>query len=101
MAAAIINNDFIVDSGLDASEAIAQDDPTDPNALPYVNIFAARADDADNATYKKLVEIYQETTAVTDGVIENAGGTAVMVKTPVEDLLASLTDVQAQIAKQG
>ncbi len=101
VAAAIINNDFIVDSGLDASEAIAQDDPTDPNALPYVNIFAARADDADNATYKKLVEIYQETTAVTDGVIENAGGTAVMVKTPVEDLLASLTDVQAQIAKQG
>ncbi|MET0932345.1 MAG: MetQ/NlpA family ABC transporter substrate-binding protein [Mycetocola sp.] len=101
VAAAIINNDFIVDSGLEATDAIAQDDPSDPNALPYVNIFAARADDADNETYKKLVEIYQDTTAVTDGVIENSGGTAVIVKTPVEDLIASLKTEQENIAKQG
>lgn len=101
VAAAIINNDFIVDSGLDATDAIAQDDPSDPNALPYVNIFAARSEDADNETYKKLVEIYQDTQAVTDGVIENSGGTAVIVKTPVEDLIASLESVQEQIAEQG
>ena len=55
VAAAIINNDFITDSGLKASDAIAQDDPSDPNALPYVNIFAARSEDADNETYQKLV----------------------------------------------
>ena len=101
VAAAIINNDFIVDSGLEATDAIAQDDPSDPNALPYVNIFAARSEDADNETYKKLVEIYQDTQAVTDGVIENSGGTAVIVKTPVEDLIASLKTEQENIAKQG
>lgn len=101
VAAAIINNDFIVDSGLEATDAIAQDDPSDPNALPYVNIFAARSEDADNKTYKKLVEIYQDTQAVTDGVVENSGGTAVIVKTPVEDLIASLKSVQEQIAEQG
>ncbi|MET4638933.1 MetQ/NlpA family ABC transporter substrate-binding protein [Mycetocola sp. 2940] len=101
VAAAIINNDFITDSGLEAKDAIAQDDPADPNALPYVNIFAARAEDKDNETYQKLVEIYQESKAVTDGVVENSGGTAVMVKTPVEDLVASLKSVEEQIAEQG
>lgn len=101
VAAAIINNDFITDSGLEASDAIAQDDPSDPNALPYVNIFAARSEDADNETYKKLVEIYQESKEVGDGVVENSGGTAVLVKTPVEDLVESLETVQEQIAEQG
>ena len=59
VAAAIINNDFVEDSGLTFDDAIAQDDPEDPNALPYVNIFASRAEDADNETYLKLVEIFQ------------------------------------------
>ncbi|MET0887945.1 MAG: MetQ/NlpA family ABC transporter substrate-binding protein, partial [Mycetocola sp.] len=101
LAAAIINNDFVEDAGLTFSDAIAQDDPEDPNALPYVNIFAARSEDADNETYKKLVKIYQDSKAVTDGVVENAGGTAVIVKTPVDDLLESLKTVQDQIAEQG
>ncbi|UOE45776.1 MetQ/NlpA family ABC transporter substrate-binding protein [Agromyces larvae] len=101
VAAAIINNDFIADAGLEASDAIAQDDPSDPNALPYVNIFAARADDVDNPDYLKLVEIYQDTKAVQDGVLENSGGTAVLLKTPVADLVASLKKVQADIAAKG
>lgn len=101
VAAAIINNEFILDSGLEATDAIAQDDPSDPNSLPYVNVFAARAEDKDNETYKKLVEIYQDTTAVTDGVVDNSGGTALIVKTPVEDLVESLKTEQKQIAEQG
>ncbi|MGG7465541.1 MetQ/NlpA family ABC transporter substrate-binding protein [Plantibacter sp. YIM 135347] len=100
VAAAIINNDFITDAGLKASDAIAQDDPSDPNALPYVNIFAAKAKDKDNATYLKLVKIYQDTKAVTDGVVENSGGTAVVLKTPVADLVKSLATVQKDIANK-
>lgn len=101
VAAAIINNDYIANAGLAASDAIAQDDPSDPNALPYVNIFAARAKDADNPTYLKLVKLYQDTKAVTDGVVEKSGGTAVIVKTPVDDLLASLKTVEADTKAQG
>ncbi|MEV7693298.1 MetQ/NlpA family ABC transporter substrate-binding protein [Microbacterium sp. NPDC089189] len=97
VAAAIINNDFVEDAGLSFEDAIAQDDPNDPNALPYVNIFAARAEDADNETYNKLVEIFQNTQSVLDGVQEASGGTAVLLKTPVADLLSSLEDVQADI----
>ncbi|MGK9146475.1 methionine ABC transporter substrate-binding protein [Plantibacter flavus] len=101
VAAAIINNDFVEPAGLKASDAIAQDDPSDPNALPYVNIFAAKAEDADNETYKKLVSIYQDTQSVIDGVVEKSGGTAVPVKTPVADLVKSLAKVQKDVAAQG
>ena len=78
-----------------SDDAIAQDDPTDPNALPYVNIFATRAEDADNATYKKLVEIFQTDPEVQAGLLEASGGTAVAVQTPVADLEKSLTKVEA------
>ncbi|TFD28303.1 MetQ/NlpA family ABC transporter substrate-binding protein [Cryobacterium cryoconiti] len=100
VAAAIINNDFVEKAGLKVEDALAQDDPTDPNALPYVNVFAARAEDKDNATYKKLVEIYQNTKAVQDGVLAVSGGSAVMVKTPVADLEASLATVEKDTKAQ-
>jgi len=94
VAAAIINNDFVEDAGLTFEDAIAQDDPEDPNALPYVNIFAARAEDADNETYLKLVEIFQTNEDVQAGLLESSGHTAVPLQTPVEDLVASLEKVQ-------
>lgn len=97
VAAAIVNNDFLADAGLSADDAIAQDDPSDSSAIPYINIFAARAEDADDPTYQKLVEIFQTTQEVQDGVVEASGGTAVLVQTPVDELVASLTDVQDDI----
>lgn len=97
VAASIVNNDFLADAGLTPEDAIATDDPSDPSAFPYINIFAAKAEDADNPTYLKLVEIYQNTQDVLDGVVDASGGTAVLVKTPVDELLASLTDVEDDI----
>ena len=102
VAAAVINNDFVEDAGLSFEDAIAQDDPSDPNALPYVNIFATRAEDKDNATYKKLVEIFQTDPEVQAGLLEASGGTGVAVQTPVADLEKSLTKVEADTkAAQG
>jgi D-methionine transport system substrate-binding protein len=97
VAAAIINNDFVQDAGLTFSDAIAQDDATDPKALPYVNIFASRAEDKDNATYNKLVEIFQTDEAVQAGLQEASGDTAVALATPVAELQESLATVQADI----
>ncbi|GGO78617.1 MetQ/NlpA family ABC transporter substrate-binding protein [Nocardioides deserti] len=94
LAGAVVNNDFVERAGLDFDDALAQDDPADPKALPYANIFAVRADDVDDPTYRELVEIYQETQAVQDGVVEVSGGTAVMLDTPVEELQASLREVE-------
>lgn len=97
VAAAIINNDFVEDAGLSFADAIAQDDPSDPNSVPYINIFAARAEDADNPTYKKLVEIYQNTQDVQDGVQAASGDTAVLLTTPADELVASLKTVEDDI----
>jgi D-methionine transport system substrate-binding protein len=101
VAAAIINNDFVEDAGLSFSDAIATDDPSDPNALPYVNVFAASSGDADNELFLKLVDIYQTTKAVQDGVLEVSGNTAVLLQTPVSDLVKSLAKVQSDIRVQG
>lgn len=100
LAGAVVNNDFVERAGLNFDDALAQDDPSDPNALPYANIFAVRADDVDNPTYRKLVEIYQQTEAVQEGVVEVSGGTAVMLDTPVEDLQESLEKVESDTRAQ-
>lgn len=101
VAASILNNDFVEAAGLSFEDAIAQDDPSDPNALPYVNIFAARADDVDNETYLKLVEIYQTDADVQAGLLASSGDTAVALQTPAADLVASLETVQKDIAANG
>ncbi len=100
LAGAVVNNDFVERAGLDFDDALAQDDPNDANALPYANVFAARAGDLDDATYLELVEIYQDTQAVQDGVVEVSGGTAVMLDTPVDDLRASLAKVESDTRAQ-
>jgi D-methionine transport system substrate-binding protein len=97
----IITNDYATKAGLSPDDVIAQDDPNDPNALPYVNVFAAREADKDDETYAKLVEIYQDTQAVTDGVVENSGGTAVTVKVPVADLESSLDETKELVEQNG
>ncbi|MCU1406348.1 MAG: methionine transporter substrate-binding protein, partial [Glaciihabitans sp.] len=94
VAAAVINNNFVTDAGLTADEAIASDDPTDPNALPYVNLFASRAEDKDNEVLLKLVDIFQNDQDVIDGLVEASGGTAIPLKTPVSELEDSLAKVE-------
>ncbi|MGW9113165.1 MetQ/NlpA family ABC transporter substrate-binding protein [Microbacterium sp. NPDC055683] len=98
VAGAIVNNDFLGNAGLTAEDAIASDDPSDPSALPYVNIFATRAEDVDNEVLNTLVEIYQGDQEVLDGVQETAGGTAVFATTPAEELQASLAETEEAAA---
>lgn len=94
LAAGIINNDFVTDAGLTEDDAIAEDDPSDPAALGYVNIFAVREEDKTNETLLKLVEIYQSNEEVQQGVIDASGGTAEMLVIPAEDLQAQLAEIQ-------
>jgi len=98
VAASIVNNDFLVPAGIDAADAIAQDDPTNPAAIPYINVFVSAADDADNEVLLDLVDIYQNTQSVLNGVVEQSGGTAIITKTPVADLLETLSEVEENSA---
>ncbi|WP_203136864.1 MetQ/NlpA family ABC transporter substrate-binding protein [Microbacterium sp. JZ31] len=98
VAASIANNDYVTKAGLDPESAIAVDSASDESALPYVNIFAVRSEDADNEVLNRLVEIYQTNQDVQDGVLEVSGGTAVLADTPAEELQASLADTQEAFA---
>ena len=82
---AIINNNWLSRAGIDASTAVASDDPNSELAEPYINIFAVRAEDIDNPTYEKLVEIWQ-TPEVTEALNEDSNGTAVQVQKSKEEL---------------
>ncbi|MDF9717055.1 MetQ/NlpA family ABC transporter substrate-binding protein [Nocardioides sp. ChNu-99] len=96
VAAAVINNDFVENTGLTFDDAIATDDPADASAQPYVNIFVVRAEDADDETYRTLVEVYQSSEAVQEGVLDASGGTAELVEVPAEELQATLADLEEQ-----
>jgi D-methionine transport system substrate-binding protein len=100
VAAAIINNDYVDDSGLQPSDAIAVDDPEDPNAVPYINIWVSRTEDATNPTYLKLVEIYQNNPDVQAGVLKSYSDSAVLLKTPQANLQESLDRTVEQIKAQ-
>jgi D-methionine transport system substrate-binding protein len=100
-AAAIINNDFVEKAGLSFDDAIAKDNPDDASALPYVNIFAVRPEDRDNPTYLKLIEIFQTTAAVTDGLQEVSGGVAALARVSPADLQTALDQVVADTKAQG
>ena len=94
---AVVNNDFVTKAGLKFSDALYQDDPKDAGAKYFINIFAAKKKDADNPTFKKLVEIYQNDEAVQKGVLENSGGSAILLKTPVSELQDILKDAEKQV----
>ncbi|MET8507466.1 MetQ/NlpA family ABC transporter substrate-binding protein [Streptomyces sp. NPDC004787] len=90
--AAVINNNFALDAALDPSKALYGDDPSKPEAEPYINVFVARAADKDNPTYRKIAALYHEE-AVKKAAIDASKGTAVAVNRPRADLeriLASL-----------
>lgn len=97
VAAAIVNNDFLTDAGLAPEDAIAQDDPNDPAAAPYINIFATTAEDVDDEVLNRLVEIYQTDEAVQAGALEASGGSGIFTVTPKADLQAALEAVQAEL----
>jgi len=98
--AAIINNDFVEKAGLKFEDALVRDDPSDESALPYVNVFAVRAEDADNETYATLVDLFQTTSTVTDGLLEVSGNSAVLATTSPADLQAALATVEEDTAAQ-
>ncbi|MDM8083336.1 MetQ/NlpA family ABC transporter substrate-binding protein [Cellulomonas cellasea] len=100
VAASIINNDFVADAGLSPADALYQDKADSPGARPYINIWVARAEDKDNATYLKLVELYQGA-EVQEALLAASGGTAVIASQGGSELQGYLTDIQKAVAAQG
>lgn len=91
--AAIVNNTFLGDAGLDPKSALYQDSASSDEAKPYVNMFTAKKGEEDDETYKKIVDIYHSD-AVQEAEKKQSGGTAVAVSTDQTD---QLREVQTKL----
>jgi D-methionine transport system substrate-binding protein len=98
VAGSIVNNDFVADAGLEASDAIFEDSAESEGARPYINVFVARADEADNEVYARLVEIFHDD-AVIEALQENSGGTASIADQSPEELQEILAEVEESLAE--
>ena len=90
--AAIENNNFALDAKLDPSKALSGDNPNSPAAAPYINLIVSRAEDKNNPTYLKIVQLYNDK-RVTDQVWEDSKRTSVRVNRPQPDLEGILADL--------
>jgi len=94
--AAVVNNNFAADAGIDPTTAIYSDLKDTEAAAPYINVWVAPKADADNPVYAQLVEIYHDP-AVTDELLKESAGTAVIVDKPADELQTILTGLEADI----
>lgn len=87
VAASVINNGVAGQAGFDpVKDPIFLEDGTTENALPYVNIFAARSEDKDNETFLRIVELYHEED-VKKAVDADTNGGSFVVDISNEELL--------------
>lgn len=98
--AAIVNNNYATSAKLGEDKIIAKDDPNSDIAKPYINVFVAREQDKDNATYKKLVSIYHDP-EVEAAVKESLGGNGILKNNAAAELQALTVDLQKQVASNG
>lgn len=98
---AAINNNFMVAADVTPDDAIIKDDPDDPAAAPYINVFATTADQVDNEDYRKLVEIFHDP-EVQKAVQEDTSGSAAEVTgKSQDDLNKILDDTEEQFRNEG
>jgi len=100
IAGAIINNDYIANTGLKPQQAIAQDDATSDAAAPFINIWVARAADKDLPLYAEIVRL-AHSDKWNQALLDNSDGTGVLVNDTPERLQAVLADVETQLKNSG
>ena len=93
---AIINNNFLERAGIDPASAIFRDDPSSPEAEPYINVFAVNEDRVNDENIKKLVELWHSD-EVQEAIGEDTKNTAFEVKVPADKLQEILARLESQV----
>ncbi|CPW35922.1 Putative ABC-type transporter%2C periplasmic component [Mycobacteroides abscessus] len=96
---AVINNTYLAQSNIDPKSALYADDPTSPGAEPYINVIVARAEEKDNPTYQKLVDVFHSP-AVTEAYAKESKGTQLAVTKNGQDCAAILSRIEQQIRNE-
>ncbi|TVY03078.1 MetQ/NlpA family ABC transporter substrate-binding protein [Cohnella terricola] len=102
VAASIINGGIAGQAGLKLADAIFHDDPKAESTRPYVNVFAVRRADVNNATYLELAKLYQQPD-IEEAVLKDTNGASFVTNIPVEQLQQTLDqlieNIKAEKAK--
>lgn len=97
---AVINNNFAADASIDPTTAIYSDLQDPDSAEAYINVWAVRSEDVDDATLNRLVEIYHDPSVI-DAVVEENKGTALAIDKTPEELQEILSGLEDLIREQG
>ena len=96
-----VNQNYITDAGLKASDAIYSDAKSNLSD-PYINVWAARAKDKNNPNLKKLISIYKNSKQVQNEVQKSSDGTAVFKYDESQASLQKILDgLVSKIKAQG
>jgi D-methionine transport system substrate-binding protein len=94
VAGSVINNGVAGQAGLSpADDPILKEDENNESIHPYVNIIAARGEDKDNKTFKRIVELYQEAD-IEKAISDDTNGGSFLVKLTQEQLDAAFGDLK-------
>jgi D-methionine transport system substrate-binding protein len=101
IVAAVINNDYVNDAGLDPKDAIAEDDPKSDYAKRWINVWVVREQDKDNDVYKKIVQIATTDKDFWDAIYEESADTAIDARNSTADELSKITkSLQGELKKK-
>ncbi|ANY08535.1 MetQ/NlpA family ABC transporter substrate-binding protein [Pseudonocardia sp. HH130630-07] len=93
---AIVNNNFATAANLTADQVLYGEDPDSDAAKPYINLFVARADQAQDPAYATLVRIYHDQ-QVLDAARKDLGADGVFRDNTPEDLQQTLAGIEQQL----
>lgn len=96
---AVINNNFLVNAGVEADDAVYKDDPADPEAQPYINFWATTSDRVDDEDLQQLVRIWRSD-EVQAAVTEDTAGTAIASDLDGPELREILGDTERKLREQ-
>lgn len=94
LSAVVVGTSYFDPSqGIDSDDALYLDDSLNEKNLPYINVIATRADDADAPAWKILKEVYADP-RVAEALEKESFGNTVLVDIPVDTLRDKLADLQ-------
>ena len=98
LSAVVVGTSYFDPSqSIDSDDALFLDDSLDEKNLPYVNVVASRADNADDPAWEILEEAYRSPEAAA-ALEEEYSGQTVLVDVDVETLRTTLADLEGLAA---
>ncbi|MDQ1130514.1 MetQ/NlpA family ABC transporter substrate-binding protein [Microbacterium sp. SORGH_AS_0888] len=98
LSAVVVGTSYFDPSqGITTKDALYLDDSLDAKNLPYINVVASRADNADDPAWAILKEAYADPRAAAALEKEDKGST-VLVDVPVETLRSKLAELEKSAA---